>query len=105
MKVFLTGGTGFIGSHIAEQLIEAGHEVQALVRKTSDVEHLKRLGVELVVGTLGMASELQEYLGDCDGVIHCAGVLASSEPEWMYQVNAQGTRDLVDQVARVARPG
>lgn len=105
MKVFLTGGTGFIGSHIAEKLLESGYEVRALVRATSDVEHLKRLGVELVQGALGSAGEFRDQLRGCDAVIHGAGILASGQPEWMYQVNAQGTRDLVDEVAAVAEPG
>lgn len=105
MKVFLTGGTGFIGSHVAEQLVKAGHQVQALVRQSSDTEHLQLLGVEFVQGALGSAREFKEHLRQCDAVIHVAGVLASTRPELMYQINAEGTRDLVDQVAEFAKPG
>ena len=44
MRIFLTGGTGYIGRSLARRLVESGHEVRALVRATSNVEPLKQLG-------------------------------------------------------------
>ena len=50
MRIFLTGGTGYIGRALARRLAEAGHEVRALVRPTSNAEPLKQLGIALERG-------------------------------------------------------
>ncbi len=105
MRVFLTGGTGFIGSHVAEQLLNEGCEVVALVRETSDTSYLDELELETVVGALGRAGELESALTDVDAVIHVAGMTGSPDAEVLYRVNAEGTRDLADTVARVADEG
>ncbi|MFA9409506.1 MAG: NAD-dependent epimerase/dehydratase family protein, partial [Candidatus Dadabacteria bacterium] len=52
MKAFVTGATGYIGSHIVERLLEQGHEVRALARKTSDLSHLNTTGAEIVFGDI-----------------------------------------------------
>lgn len=105
MKVFLTGGTGFVGSHVVEALLREGHEVVALVRKTSDTELLNQWGVKKVVGALGDARGLMDHLTEADAVVHVAGLVAASRPEVMYQANVEGTRDLVDRVAELGDPG
>ena len=51
MKIALTGGSGFIGSHLAQKLVSEGHKLRVLVRKNSNTELLKKLGVKLVYGT------------------------------------------------------
>jgi nucleoside-diphosphate-sugar epimerase len=101
MRVFLTGGTGFVGSHVADYFVEYGAQVVALVRPTSDIDHLSRLGVEMVEGALGDAAAFEEALSDVDAVVHVAGMTASSDRDLLYAVNVEGTRDLVDTVARV----
>ncbi len=59
MRIFLTGGTGFIGSHVAERLRGRSHSVAALVRETSDTAHLESLGCDTVVGdVMAPADEL-----------------------------------------------
>ena len=50
MRVFLTGGTGLIGSHLAHHLLTEGHEVRALVRPSSDASYLTGVGAQLVQG-------------------------------------------------------
>ncbi len=99
MRIFLTGATGFVGSHLVEVLVDAGHEVECLVRKSSDVEHLEALGVETVEGELGKAAEFEASLGQAEVLIHVAGVTGATGPEEFYRVNAEGTRDLVDRYA------
>ncbi len=101
MDVFLTGGTGFVGSHIAEQLVDEGHRVVAMVRATSDTEHLEELDVELVESDLQNVHRLTEPLSDVDAVIHVAGLTGAPSAETLYEVNADGTRRLVDRVAEV----
>jgi uncharacterized protein YbjT (DUF2867 family) len=49
-KVLITGGTGLLGSHLVERMVENGYEVRALARKSSDTSHLKEIGAEIVIG-------------------------------------------------------
>ncbi len=104
MRVFVTGGTGFVGSHAVEALLAANHEVIALVRPTSNTSHLEELGVTLATGHLGDAAGFRDALEGADAVVHIAGLVAAAKPDLMYQANAVGTRDLVD-VAADTCPG
>ena len=99
MRVFLTGGTGFVGSYVADQLVAKGHDVVALVRETSDTAHLMELGVELVVGALGAAEDFGVALEEAQAVIHVAGMTTARDRRRLYDVNVVGTRDLVDRCA------
>lgn len=72
MTVFLTGGTGLVGSHVAEELVARGCHVKALARKDSDTRFLEKLGVELVQGDLADAEALARGVAGCDLVINCA---------------------------------
>jgi nucleoside-diphosphate-sugar epimerase len=68
----VTGATGLLGSHIAEQLVARGERVRALVRPASDVGFLRRLGVEMVTCDLRNAPRLREALAGVDTLYHCA---------------------------------
>ena len=68
----LTGATGLLGSHIAEQLVERGDKVRALVRPTSDTTFLRGLGAELVEGDLSDSASLRRAVAGADVVYHCA---------------------------------
>lgn len=72
MRAFVTGGTGFIGSHVVERLLAAGHEVRALARESSDASHLRRLGVEVARGDLHDGAALRPLLRGVDVVYHNA---------------------------------
>jgi nucleoside-diphosphate-sugar epimerase len=97
MTVLLTGGSGFLGSHIAEQLCQTGVAVRALVRRTSDTSFLRTLpGVELVDGGLDNAGSLRRAADGVTGIIHSAGLVkARNEAEFM-SVNAGGTEKLLE---------
>jgi NADH dehydrogenase len=75
MKVFLTGGTGFVGSEVLRQLVASGHAVRALVREGSEgkLETLKN--VEVYTGDVTDASSLVGALEHCDAVIHLVGII------------------------------
>jgi nucleoside-diphosphate-sugar epimerase len=95
MRVFLTGGTGFIGGHVARQLRGRGDEVRALVRDPDKAGDLERLGCELVVGDLSDDAAIAAGMSGCDAVIHGAaiyevGIPASERPR-MYEANVRGT--------------
>jgi nucleoside-diphosphate-sugar epimerase len=96
MKVLVTGATGFLGSHLAELLVEEGHEVRAIVRKSSNVKLLEKLGVELAYASLETGDALEAALEGVDAVVHGAGIVKAKRPEEFYTVNAGGTQNLVD---------
>ena len=74
MTVLLTGGSGFLGSHVAEQLSQAGCEVRALVRRTSNTEFLRTLDhVEMLEGAVDDPASLQPAVAGVDAVVHAAG--------------------------------
>lgn len=94
MRVLVTGATGFLGSHVAEQLKEQGHEPVCLVRKTSNTEFLEELGVERVVGAMNDPDSLADAVRGVDAVVHSAGLIKAKSVEEFDRVNRQGTLDL-----------
>ena len=97
MIVHLTGGTGLLGSHVAERLREAGHEVVALHREGSDVRHLRALGCRLVEGDVREGSAtLAGAMAGARVVIHAAAQVYGGGP-WprVRAVNVEGTAHVV----------
>lgn len=95
MKVFVTGGTGFIGGKVVHQLRERGDDVVCLVRDPAKGEKLKAKGCELVAGDLGDDAAIRRGMEGCDAVIHVAamyevGIPKSQHPA-MYAANVTGT--------------
>ncbi|PYT04257.1 MAG: hypothetical protein DMF60_15865 [Acidobacteria bacterium] len=72
MTVLVTGGTGFVGSHLVRALLERGEQVQCLVRSTSRRDNLEDLPVELVTGDLRHLDSLRRAAKGCRVVYHCA---------------------------------
>ncbi|MFP4624539.1 MAG: NAD-dependent epimerase/dehydratase family protein, partial [Gemmatimonadota bacterium] len=100
--VFLTGGTGVIGSHVAERLRRRGDAVVALVRPSSDARHLEALGCELAVGDLADPPEaLAARVRGADAVVHAAAKVfqAGSRAEYL-RVNVEGTERMLAAAAR-----
>lgn len=97
MRVFLTGGTGLVGSHVAAMLRREGHEITALVRRDSDVSFLRQLGVRLCVGDLTLAASLTEALRPCESLVHSAALIVAGSSWEVYQrVNVGGTESLFE---------
>src|SRR6266516_4002023 len=99
MRVFVTGGTGFIGGHVARMLRERGDEVRALVRSPDKGAALTELGCELVPGTLSDKDAIRAGMEGCDAAIHGAAVyevgIPSSEHRAMYEANVIGTENVL----------
>ena len=97
MKVFVTGGTGFIGGHVVRQLRERGDEVRALVRSPERGAALTELGCELVAGTLSDKEAIRAGMDGCDAAIHGAAMyevgIPRSEHQAMYEANVIGTEN------------
>lgn len=95
MKIFLTGGTGFIGGHIARKLRDRGDEVRALVRSPEKGEQLASMGCTLVTGSLSTPEEIAAGVEGCDAVIHGAAIyelgIRPSRREPMHDANVLGT--------------
>lgn len=97
MKAFLTGATGFVGSHVARALQAAGADLRLLVRGSSDTRNIADLIAERVVGDLLEPEHLREAMAGCDTVFHVAADyrLWMRDPEPMYRCNVEGTRALL----------
>src|SRR5208337_1966736 len=98
MLAFLTGATGFLGSHVARVLAEQGAELRLLVRPTSDLRNLDGLTADRVVGDLRDAASIEKALSGCDVVFHVAADyrLWVRDPDEMYRSNVEGTRSLLE---------
>jgi len=102
MLAFVTGATGFLGSHVARVLAEQGAELRLLVRPTSDLRNLDGLNADRsadrVVGDLRDAASIEKALSGCDVVFHVAADyrLWVRDPDEMYRSNVEGTRSLLE---------
>jgi dihydroflavonol-4-reductase len=99
MRVFVTGGTGFIGGHVVRKLRERGDDVRALVRTPAKGSALQELGCELVPGSLSDADAIRAGMEGCDAAIHGAAVYEVGIPESqhraMYEANVVGTETVL----------
>src|SRR4051812_20075213 len=97
MKAFVTGATGFVGSHVARVLAENGADLRLLIRSSSNLKNIEGLNAERVVGDLRDPESLERSMAGCDVVFHVAADyrLWVRDPEQMYRANVEGTRALL----------
>jgi len=99
MNVFLTGGTGFVGSHVARAYAARGAKLRLLTRGTSNLAVLEQLpnDTEVVRGDLRNVAGLRAAVSGCDAVVHVAADyrLWVPDPAEMYKANVEGTRELL----------
>jgi dihydroflavonol-4-reductase len=98
MKLFVTGGTGFVGTQTVRRLAERGHEVRCLVRESSRVEPLRAAGCDLVTGDLLDRAALLRGMSGRDAVIHIAAAYSFWVPRRREytDVNVTGTRNVME---------
>jgi dihydroflavonol-4-reductase len=98
MLAFVTGATGFVGSHVARVLAEQGAELRLLTRATSDPRNIADLKGERVVGDLRDPASFEKALSGCEAVFHVAADyrLWVRDPDEMYRANVEGTRGLLE---------
>jgi dihydroflavonol-4-reductase len=108
MRVFVTGGAGFIGREVVRQLRERGDEVIAVIRNPDQIAGLRELGAQVVQGDLGSVDEIRNALGDADAIIHSAGSyrvgIPPRERPQMYEANVGATRRVLDAAIAAATP-
>ena len=97
MRVFVTGATGFVGSHVARLLSEQGAELRLLLRPTSPRENIADLKADLIVGDMTDEASLKKGMQGCEAVFHVAADyrLWVRHPEEMYAANVDGTRAIL----------
>ena len=97
MKAFVTGATGFVGSHVARLLAAQGAELRLLTRSSSPTSNIDALKAERVTGDLTDPQSLKKGMQGCDFVFHVAADyrLWVRDPEQMYRANVEGTRAIL----------
>jgi len=97
MKCFVTGATGFLGSHVARRLLARGAELRLLVRPTSRLDNIADLAAEHVTGDLCDADSLRKGMAGCELVFHVAADyrLWARDRNQLYQSNVEGTRNIL----------
>ena len=98
MLAFLTGATGFVGSHVARALVAQGADLRLLVRSGSDLRNIQELQAERVVGDVCDAASLKKAVAGCEVVFHVAADyrLWVRDPEQMYRSNVDGTKAILE---------
>lgn len=102
MKAFVTGGNGFIGSVVVRKLVEAGHEVRCLLRKTSDTARIDGVRFERIEGDVRDAASIARGAAGCDAILHLASLSNWNDIDspLMDEVVENGTKNILD----AARP-
>jgi dihydroflavonol-4-reductase len=97
MKAFITGATGFVGSHVARALAEQGANLRLLIRSTSRTDNITDLRAEVEMGDLRRPESLKKAMRGCQYVFHVAADyrLWVRDPQQMYQANVEGTRSVI----------
>jgi dihydroflavonol-4-reductase len=100
--VLLTGGSGFIGSAVARNLVQEGFSVRALVRPGSRRDHLTALGTEIVEGSITAAAAVEAALASCRYLVHVAADyrLWARDPSEIFATNVEGPRVVMEQARK-----
>src|SRR5712671_1075980 len=103
MLAFVTGATGFLGSHVARVLSQQGADLRLLVRPSSNLRNLEGLNAETATGDLREPASLEKAMTGCDTVFHVAADyrLWVQDPEAMYRSNVEGTRAILEAARKV----
>src|ERR1700685_710002 len=103
MRFLVTGSSGLLGGHVVELLSMRGDPVRALVRPTSNRQHLLKFpNVELFEGAIERIEGLAEAMDGIDAIVHCAGIVKARNSDEFFAVNVVGTSNVV-QAARALR--
>jgi nucleoside-diphosphate-sugar epimerase len=106
MKYFVTGATGFIGAHVARQLVQAGHQVVAVVRNPDRAHDLADLGIAIHKGDVTEKQSMRAPMVGVDGVFHIAGwyKIGVRDKSAGEQINVQGTRNVLELMRELSIP-
>jgi len=99
LKALVTGATGFIGSHLCEELTRRGYQVTCLSRKTTNHTWIGSLNLTYIKGDCTVRESLRDIVDEFDFIFHLAGLTKSCTPDNFFSVNSFGTDNLVRTVA------
>lgn len=95
MRIAITGSTGFIGSHLAQRLATAGHELVLIARSERGKETIAAAQTKFVASDLSNAEVLVEAFAGCDAVAHCAGINREIGEQTYLRVHVEATKNVV----------
>ena len=97
MKAFVTGATGFVGSHVARALADQGADLRLLMRPGSDLRNLEQLRADRAIGDLRDPASIEKAVAGCEVIFHVAADyrLWVRDPEQMYRSNLEGTKTIL----------
>jgi uncharacterized protein YbjT (DUF2867 family) len=99
MKIAVIGATGVLGRQVLPRLVERGHHVQAIVRRSSQAERLTRIGVEAAIGDILQPDTLLPGTENCDAALHLATAIpkAGQEQDWNMndRIRREGTQNFI----------
>jgi nucleoside-diphosphate-sugar epimerase len=99
MKALVTGATGFIGSHLCEELAKRGYKVTCLVKKTSNLKWIEDLNLNLVEGDCVKRESLLDVVDDYDYIFHLAGLTKARSGDEFFHINTKGTENLIKTIS------
>lgn len=91
----ITGGNGFVGSHLTERLLDLGFQVRLLLRTTSKLDNIKHLQYRSLIGDIRSRESLTDAVRDVDYIFHTAGMVKARSREEFDEANARGTENLI----------
>jgi len=94
--ILVTGGTGFVGSHVIRRLRKADVPVRAVVRSPGKAQALKDLGVDVVPGDVSDKASLERAASGCERVIHLVGIIQETSGATFQGVHVEGTRNVIE---------
>jgi nucleoside-diphosphate-sugar epimerase len=100
-KVFITGGTGFIGSHLVDKLLAKGYQIKCMVRKSSNLKWLADKNIELVYCDFFNEQLITQAVEDVDYIYHIAGVTFAKSKEDFFRGNVEATKSLLKVILKV----
>jgi len=97
LRFLVTGATGFVGSHIAHKLLEKGHDVNVLIRKSSNIRNIQGLPFKVIYGDLRDRESLKKAACGCKGLFHAAAMYGfwARDPQDFYRINVEGTKNVI----------
>lgn len=100
MRIGIVGATGVLGRQVVPRLVERHHQIRAIVRRATEVERLRRLGVDAVLGDILDADSLSSALDGCDAALHLATAIpraGTPNPDWSLndRIRREGTKNLL----------
>jgi nucleoside-diphosphate-sugar epimerase len=104
MEILVTGATGFVGRHVADELARSGRRVRCLVRPSADASELERAGYGIVRGEVLDQGSLDAAVRGADAVVHVAGLIAARSFREMRRVNEEGVGRLAAACSRAPAP-